>query len=436
MVDMSSTLIHHGHIRLIKKARKLGKVIIGLTSDNDLLKVKGYIPELSFIERKEVLLAIEDVSDVVETPWLIDENVISQNSIDILVHGDDNQNEISNCDVVIFPRTEGISSTELRSRVEKVQLQKKNNKLMLTPGPACLLFEQISALRPVFGRNDLQYQKIFRSVQQWIKSLAGQEELICFQGSATLAMEMALINFIGGRCICIDTGYYSQRMAKIVAKYVDSVEIVPYSEFESINGQYDWVLACYTETSVAFKCDISVLREISSKLNAKLFLDATGSIGLEQNHSFADLIIFSSCKGLFGLVGAAFIAYKKGLASLQVEKPFYLDIETHKNSQVTNSYHVICSLYGVIDIHSDLVKKVKRSKQIFIESYQSLFVDKNHHHQPLLCSAIEGAVSAKDNAVVLYEPRGKKALSVICHLGEVWREDVNFINRIDIKNEF
>ncbi len=28
LVDLSATIIHHGHIRLLKKASKLGKVIV------------------------------------------------------------------------------------------------------------------------------------------------------------------------------------------------------------------------------------------------------------------------------------------------------------------------------------------------------------------------------------------------------------------------
>ena len=48
MVDMSATIIHHGHIRLLKKASKYGKVIVGLTSDNEIKSKKGYTPELAF----------------------------------------------------------------------------------------------------------------------------------------------------------------------------------------------------------------------------------------------------------------------------------------------------------------------------------------------------------------------------------------------------
>ena len=116
MVDMSCTLLHHGHIRLLKKAADLGRVIVALTTDDEILTKKGYTPELSFEERKEILLAIKYVSDVIPSKWLLDDDYIRENKIDILVHGDDNSNQISACEMVIFSRTQGISSTDLRKR--------------------------------------------------------------------------------------------------------------------------------------------------------------------------------------------------------------------------------------------------------------------------------------------------------------------------------
>ena len=41
MVDMSATLIHHGHIRLLKKAAALGDVVVALTSDDEVRTKKG-----------------------------------------------------------------------------------------------------------------------------------------------------------------------------------------------------------------------------------------------------------------------------------------------------------------------------------------------------------------------------------------------------------
>ena len=127
MVDMSATLIHHGHIRLLEKASKLGKVIVALTSDEDIEKVKGYPPELSYEERKEILSAIKFVDEVVKTGWDITEDYLDKHDIDYLDHGNDNANKISEDKLIIFPRTEGISSASLRERVlQNVQLQKKN----------------------------------------------------------------------------------------------------------------------------------------------------------------------------------------------------------------------------------------------------------------------------------------------------------------------
>ena len=117
MVDMSCTLLHHGHIRLLKKAADLGQVIIvALTTDDEILMKKGYTPELSFEERKEILLAIKYVSDVIPSKWLLDDDYIRENNIDILVHGDDNSNEITACELLIFERTKDISSSALRRK--------------------------------------------------------------------------------------------------------------------------------------------------------------------------------------------------------------------------------------------------------------------------------------------------------------------------------
>lgn len=116
MVDMSATLIHHGHVRLLKKAKELGHVIVALTTDDEVISKKGYEPELRFEERKEVLEALRYVDEVVPSPWLIEESFLDQHKIDLLVHGHDNSNKITESRLAILPRTHGISSTLLRSR--------------------------------------------------------------------------------------------------------------------------------------------------------------------------------------------------------------------------------------------------------------------------------------------------------------------------------
>lgn len=65
LVDMSATLILHGHVRLLKKAKEIGTVVEALTTDEKVKIKKGYKPELSFEERKEILKSILYVDKVI-----------------------------------------------------------------------------------------------------------------------------------------------------------------------------------------------------------------------------------------------------------------------------------------------------------------------------------------------------------------------------------
>jgi cytidyltransferase-like protein len=127
MVDMSATIIHHGHIRLLKKASNYGKVIVGLTIDDEIFSKKGYIPELAFEHRKEVLEAIIYVDEVVEVPWLLNDEILDKYEIDLLVHGDDNSNHIKKEKLLIFPRTKGVCSSDIRQKSSEIFINKQNN---------------------------------------------------------------------------------------------------------------------------------------------------------------------------------------------------------------------------------------------------------------------------------------------------------------------
>jgi glycerol-3-phosphate cytidylyltransferase len=116
MVDMSVTILHPGHIRLLSKARQYGHVIVALTTDKEIHSKKGFWPELDFYQRKEIIESIKFVDEVVPSPWLLDDAFLDQHRVDILVHGNDNTNNVRSERLLIFNRTEGISSSILRER--------------------------------------------------------------------------------------------------------------------------------------------------------------------------------------------------------------------------------------------------------------------------------------------------------------------------------
>ncbi len=113
MVDMSVTLLHHGHIRLLKKAAKYGEVVVGLSTDKDIEKYKGHASLLTWEFRKEILESIRYVSEVVEVPYIITDAVLDEHGAQFLIHGDDNFNTASKDRLIIFPRTSAISSSML-----------------------------------------------------------------------------------------------------------------------------------------------------------------------------------------------------------------------------------------------------------------------------------------------------------------------------------
>ena len=120
LVDLSATIIHHGHIRLLKTASKLGRVIVALTSDIQIKKYKGYKPELNFSQRKEILESIKYVDKVIKSNWMIDNRFLKKYKIDYIVHGSDNSNKVDRKKMIIFKRTKGISSSLIRKKSIKI----------------------------------------------------------------------------------------------------------------------------------------------------------------------------------------------------------------------------------------------------------------------------------------------------------------------------
>ena len=84
----STDIIHGGHIAIIKKAQKLGKLIIGVLSDEAVASYKR-LPLVPASERKVMFENVASVYKVVEQNTLSYKTVLEQIHPDIVVHGDD-----------------------------------------------------------------------------------------------------------------------------------------------------------------------------------------------------------------------------------------------------------------------------------------------------------------------------------------------------------
>jgi 2-aminoethylphosphonate-pyruvate transaminase len=294
------------------------------------------------------------------------------------------------------------------------------NKPLFTPGPAAISEENLSGLGPAFGRGDLEFKDTATAVENWLKKLTGKSNVLSLQGSGSLACEIAVNNFLHGEILVIKSGFYSDRLYKMVSQKFDSnsIDYIEYEDLFKIKKNYQWVVACYVETSNAFKLDLHVLNDLALKCNSKLLIDATASIGLEKDHYLADVICFSSCKGLFGLTGAAFIAFEEK-PSNKNRKSFYLDFETHYNHLITGPYHALQSLVNVIPVHEQMVRSVRKNKEVFLEKFKNYIVHAESN-QPLIATLVNAKIISSDKNAILYSPRKVTSGSIISHLGEVY----------------
>ena len=84
----SSDIIHGGHIAIIKKAQKLGKLIVGVLSDAAVASYKRF-PLVPASERKVMFENVAGVYKVVEQQTLSYKAVLEEIKPDYVVHGDD-----------------------------------------------------------------------------------------------------------------------------------------------------------------------------------------------------------------------------------------------------------------------------------------------------------------------------------------------------------
>lgn len=113
-------LFHLGHLRILQRAKELGDYLIVAVSTDEFNRTKGKSCTYPYEQRAEILKAIKYVDEVIpEKNWEQKVDDIKHNGVDIFVMGDDWQGKFDfleeYCKVVYLPRTEGISSTEIKN---------------------------------------------------------------------------------------------------------------------------------------------------------------------------------------------------------------------------------------------------------------------------------------------------------------------------------
>lgn len=126
-------LIHSGHVNFLRQCAQIGRVTIGLNTDEFIASYKGKPPVMSYSERFEVLSELRCVTNIIPNMGGSDSRpAILEAKPDVIAIGSDwarrdyykqmgfsqdwlDEHFIS---LMYIPYTKGISTTELKKRIK------------------------------------------------------------------------------------------------------------------------------------------------------------------------------------------------------------------------------------------------------------------------------------------------------------------------------
>lgn len=162
-VGMSADIIHPGHLNILAEAQKLGRVIVGVLTDQAIASYKR-LPYLNYEQRALIVKNLKFVYKVVPQETLDYVPNLLKIKPDYVVHGDDwkqgiqkeTRQRVIDCiaawhgKVIDIPYTPGISSTILNAKIKEVgttpEIRQKMFRRLLEAKPIVRILESHSGL--------------------------------------------------------------------------------------------------------------------------------------------------------------------------------------------------------------------------------------------------------------------------------------------------
>ncbi len=169
-VAMSADLVHPGHMNIIKVARDLGEVTVGLLTDEAVASYKR-LPFLSYQQRRAVVEQIKGVAAVIPQETLDYIPNLRKLKPDYVIHGDDWKTGVQmetrrqviealkewGGQLVEPPYTPGISSTKLNLSLQEIgttpEIRMKRLRRMLAAKPLVRALEAHNGLTGLIVEN-------------------------------------------------------------------------------------------------------------------------------------------------------------------------------------------------------------------------------------------------------------------------------------------
>lgn len=123
-------MFHIGHLNILRRAKEqCDYLIVGVSTDENVIRYKHKRPVIPFEDRKRIVEAIRYVDQVVAQEDMDKFSAWERLHFNAIFHGDDWKgtnmyNEIEErlksvgCDMVFLPHTDGVSSTLLKEQFQ------------------------------------------------------------------------------------------------------------------------------------------------------------------------------------------------------------------------------------------------------------------------------------------------------------------------------
>jgi glycerol-3-phosphate cytidylyltransferase len=114
-------IFHFGHLNILAKSKELcDYLIVGVSTDELILKEKGKLPVIPFEERMKVVQAIGLVDEVIPQIDKDKQRIVDTHRIDAISVGDDWKGRYPKvtCAMEYFPYTANVSSTILKQTLQ------------------------------------------------------------------------------------------------------------------------------------------------------------------------------------------------------------------------------------------------------------------------------------------------------------------------------
>ena len=117
-------MFHIGHLNLLNRLKSLGDKLIVAVSTDEFNSIKGKKTLIPFEQRALIVQNIKCVDMVIsEENWEQKIDDIKKYNVDIFAMGDDWKGKFdflkNHCEVIYLPRTQNISTTELKKELNK-----------------------------------------------------------------------------------------------------------------------------------------------------------------------------------------------------------------------------------------------------------------------------------------------------------------------------